>query len=161
MTMKLLGKRHRFTIGSLAKSAGTVPGYPTSKISNHHSTITNPSLAPPACQRLPKKWPKTRGLSPAIPLKKSTIITRQSSIHPLRPPRVSGCLKVAKNAGTVPGYPTSKISNHHSTIINPPFAPPACQRLPKKWPKTRGLSPGTPLQADFTARADCRCPMER
>ena len=40
-----------------------------------------------------------------------------------------------RNAGTVPGYSTSKITNQHSTIINPPPAIPACQRLPKKRPK--------------------------
>jgi hypothetical protein len=42
---------------------------------------------------------------------------------------------IAKNAGTVPGYSTSKITNQHSTIINPSLAIPACQRLPKKRPK--------------------------
>jgi hypothetical protein len=37
---------------SLAKNSRTVPGF-LLKISNHHSTITNLPLAPPACQRLP------------------------------------------------------------------------------------------------------------
>jgi DNA-binding beta-propeller fold protein YncE len=50
-----------------------------------------------------RRRPETRGLSPAIPLQKSPIITRQSSIHPSRSLLVSGCLKVAKNAGTIPG----------------------------------------------------------
>ena len=51
-----------------------------------------------------------------------------------------GIRKQAKNAGTVPGYSTSKISNHHSTITNPPLVPPACQRLPKSVQK-RGDCP--------------------
>jgi hypothetical protein len=50
---------------------------------------------------------------------------------------------VAKKAGTVPGTSTSKISNHHSAIINPSLAIPACQRAPKRWYfKNKGTLPG-------------------
>ena len=45
-----------------------------------------------------------------------------------------------KNAGTVPGPSTSKISNNHSTIINPSLAIPACQRAPESG-KKRGDCP--------------------
>jgi len=38
---------HGYFPANIAKNAGTVPGYSTSKISNHHSAITNPPLAPP------------------------------------------------------------------------------------------------------------------
>jgi hypothetical protein len=47
-----------YCVANLTKNAGTVPGYSTSEITNHHSTIINPSLAIPACQRLLKKRPK-------------------------------------------------------------------------------------------------------
>ena len=49
----------------MAKNAGTVPAYSTSEITNHHSTIINPSLAIPACQRLSKSRQK-RGDCPRV-----------------------------------------------------------------------------------------------
>ena len=66
---------------------------------------------------------KNAGTVPGTPLQKSEIITRQSSIHPLRPPRDSGCLKVAKNVGLSPVLhfknQQSSLDNHQSTPCAP------------------------------------------
>jgi hypothetical protein len=76
----------------------------TSKITNHHSPIINRFLAFPI------------RLTSAIffPLQKSPIITRQSSIHSLPSPF----------ALPPPSSTTSKITTHHSTLINPFLAIP-------------------------------------
>jgi hypothetical protein len=79
----------------------------TSKITNHHSPIINPF------PRVPRS-PYLR----LLPHQKSPIITRQSSIHSLRSPF----------ARPLPSSSTSKITNHHSPIINPFLAFPI--RLP-------------------------------
>jgi hypothetical protein len=54
-----------YCAANLTKDAGTVPGYSTSKITNNHSTIINPSLAIPACQRSSKSGQK-RGDCPRL-----------------------------------------------------------------------------------------------
>ena len=59
------GSVTRAAVHRLTRNAGTVPGYSTSKITNNHSTIINPSLAIPACQRLSKSGQK-RGDCPRL-----------------------------------------------------------------------------------------------
>jgi hypothetical protein len=54
-----------YCAANLTRNAGTVPGYFTSKITNNHSTIINPSLAIPACQGLSKSGQK-RGDCPRL-----------------------------------------------------------------------------------------------
>jgi len=74
-------------------------------------------------------------------------------------------MSLAKNSGTVPGYSTSKISNHHSTITNPPLAPPrgsGCLKVVKNagtvpgWGVTWGLPPGGVWGMLAKERADAR-----
>ena len=61
--------RKKFLDFAIRINAGTVPGAFTSKISNHHSTIINPSLAIPAWERAPKSGDK-RGDCPWFFLKR-------------------------------------------------------------------------------------------
>ena len=88
------------------RSPFALPPPSSSHFKNHQSSLDNHQSIP--------RLPHSPSLRLLLPLRKSPIITRQSSIHSSRSPF----------AFPPPSSSTSKITNHHSPLINPFLASP-------------------------------------
>ena len=108
---------------SSGQKRGDCPRCSTSKITNHHSTITNPPIAIPACPRAPKSGQK-RGDCPRCSTSKiskhhSTIINPS-----LAPPACQWLPKSGQKRGDCPRLSDfknqqSSLDNHQSTLCAP------------------------------------------